>query len=114
MVKNQTQTYKTKSSYQHVCLTPWKETLKLHSVQANFVSKMQRLSLQSNINAPNFSSYGWDSEGTMEWVHNIFPNNMEDIFFDPLFDGDDFEPGSECEERDNDCWTYTILKADFL
>ena len=95
-------------------LPPWKETLKLHSVRANFIAKMQRSSLQSNINAPNFSSYGWDSEGTMEWVHNIFPNNMEDIFFDPLFDGDDFEPGSECEERDNDCWTYTILKADFL
>ena len=39
---------------------------------------------------------------------------MEDIFFDPLFDGDDFEPVSECEESDNDCWTYTILKADFV
>ena len=75
---------------------------------------MSRSSLQSNINAPNFSSYGWDSEGTIEWVHNLFPNDMEDISLDPLFYGDDFEPGSECEESNNDCWTYTILKADFV
>ena len=95
-------------------LAPCKETLKLHSVRANFVAKMKRSSLQSNINARNFSSYGWDAEGTIEWVHNLFPNDMEDIFFDPFFDGDDFKPGSECEESDNDGWTYTILKADFV
>ena len=51
-------------------LPPCEETLKLRSVRANYVAKMWRSSLQSNINAPNFSSYGWDSEGTIEWVHN--------------------------------------------
>ena len=65
-------------------LPPWQKTLKLHSVRANVVAKMQRSSLQSNINAPNFSSYGWDSEGTIEWVHNIFPNDME-IYFSILY-----------------------------
>ena len=61
---------------------------------------MYRFSLQSNINALNFSGYGWDSEGTIEWVHNPFP---KDIFFDPLFDEEDFESGSTCEESDNHC-----------
>ena len=83
-------------------LSPCKETLKLHSVWANFVAKMWRSSLQSNINAPNFSGYGWDSEGTIESVHNPFPNDM-DIFFDPLFDEDNYESGKECEESDDDC-----------
>ena len=54
-----------------------------------------------------------DSEGTIEWVHNPFPNDMEDIFFDPLFDEDEFKFGSECKESNNDCLTNTILKAVF-
>ena len=84
-------------------LPPCKETLKLHIVQVNYVAKMWRLSLQTNINAPNFSGYGWDSKGLIEWVHKSFPNNMEDIFFDTLFGEDNFESGSECEESDDDC-----------
>ena len=39
-------------------LPPCKETLKLYSVRANYAAKMWRSSLQSNINAPNFSGYG--------------------------------------------------------
>ena len=84
-------------------LPPCKETLKLHSVRANYVAKMWRLSLQSNINAPSFSVYGWDSVGTIEWVHNSFLDDMEDIIFDLLLNEDDFESGSECEESDDDC-----------
>ena len=84
-------------------LPPCKETLNLHSVRANYVAKIWRLSLQSNINAPSFSGYGWDSEGTTEWVNNSFLDDMEDIFFNLLFDEDDFESGSECEESDDDC-----------
>ena len=41
-----------------------KETLKLHSAQTNYVAKMWRSSLQSNTDAPNFSGYGWGSEGS--------------------------------------------------
>ena len=84
-------------------LPPCKEILKLHSAPANYVGKIWRLSLQSNIDAPNFSGYGWDSERTIEWVHNPFPNGMDDIFFNPLFDEDDYESGSECKESDDDC-----------
>ena len=32
---------------------------------------------------------------------------MDDIFFDPLLDEDDYESGSECVENDDDCYTYT-------
>ena len=46
-------------------LPPCKETIKLHSALQNYVSKMWRWSLQCNIEAPNFSCYGWDSEGTI-------------------------------------------------
>ena len=84
-------------------LPPCKETLKLHSVQANYVPKIWRSPLQNNINAPSFSGYGWDSEGMIEWVHSPFPNDMDDIFFDPLFDEDDCKFDSECEESDDSC-----------
>ena len=74
-------------------LPPCKETLKLHSARENYVAKMWRLSLQSNTDAPNFNGYGWDSEGTIEWVHNPFPNDVDDIFFELLLDEDDYESG---------------------
>lgn len=57
--------------------------------------------MQSNIDAPNFSGYGWDSHGTIEWVQNPFPNDMDNIFLNPLFGEDDYESGSECEENDD-------------
>ena len=39
-------------------LPPCKETLKLHSARENYVAKMCRSSLESNIDASNFSGYG--------------------------------------------------------
>ena len=62
-------------------LTLCKETLKLHSAQANYVAKIWKMSLQSNTDAPYFSVYCCDSEGTIEWVNSPFPNNMDDIFW---------------------------------
>ena len=47
-------------------LPPCKKTLKLQNVRANYVANIWRSSLQSKIDAPNFSGYGWDSEGTIE------------------------------------------------
>ena len=41
-------------------------------------------SLQSNIHAPNFRGYGWDSKGTIEWVHNPFPT-IRMIYFSILY-----------------------------
>ena len=51
-------------------LTLCKETLKLHSAQANYVAKIWKMSLQSNTDAPYF-----------RWVNSPFPNNMDDIFW---------------------------------
>ena len=39
-------------------LPPCKETLKLHNARENYVAKMCRSSLESNIDASNFSGYG--------------------------------------------------------
>ena len=52
--------------------------------------------------------------GTQRVQQNGFITYSQTISLDPLFYGDDFEPGSEYEESNNDCWTYTILKADFV
>ena len=67
-------------------LPPYKESLKLHSAQANYVAKMWRLFLQGNIQDPKFRGYGW------EWIHNPF---MDNIFLDPLLVKDDYESGSK-------------------
>ena len=39
-------------------LPPCKETLKLHNARENYVAKMWRSSLESNVDASNFSGYG--------------------------------------------------------
>ena len=39
----------------------------------------------------------------IEWVQNSFPNDMYNIFFNPLFGEDDYESGSEYKESDDDC-----------
>ena len=69
--------------------------------QLRYVAKIWTSSFQSNVDASNFSGYGWDLEGNTEWVHNPFPNDRDHIIFDRLFDEDDYESGSECEESDD-------------
>ena len=47
--------------------------------------------------------YGWDSEGIIKWIQNPFQHDMDDKFFNALFDEDDHESGGECEESNDDC-----------
>ena len=85
-------------------LSPCKETLKLHSAPENYVAKNVEIVFAKQYGcAPNFSGCSWDSKSTIEWVHNPFPSNMDDIFFDTLFDEDNCESGSKCEDSDDDC-----------
>lgn len=49
-------------------------------VRANYITKLWRSSLQNKILVPSFTVYGWDPEGSTQWVHNHFPDNMADIF----------------------------------
>ena len=75
-------------------LSPCKETLKLHSARENYVAKNVEIVFAKQYGcAPSFSGRSLDSEGTIEWVHNPFPSNMNAIFFDTLFDEDDCESG---------------------
>ena len=69
--------------------------------------KNVEMSLQRNCDAPSFSDCGQDSEGTIKWVHNPFPNDMDDILFDSLFDEDDYKFGHKQDESNDDCQKHT-------
>lgn len=71
-------------------------------VRANYITKLWRSSLQNKILVPSFTVYGWDPEGPTQRVHNHFPDNMADIFFDLLFDEDGCESGIENDESHDD------------
>ena len=58
---------------------------------------MWRLSWQSNTDLFNYSGCGWDFGVTIVWIHNPFPNKVY-VFFDPVFDEDDYEFGNELWE----------------
>ena len=71
-------------------------------VRANYITKLWRSSLQNKILVPSFTVYGWDPEGSTQWVHNHFPDNMADICFDLLLDEDGCESGIKNDKSHDD------------
>ena len=83
-------------------LPPCKETLKLRNVQANYVAKYGYRLCKATLMLP----ISVVMVGIQRVRQNGFITHSQTIwkiFFDPLFDEDDFKSGSECDESDDDC-----------
>ena len=85
-------------------LLPCQQVLNIHIERANYVARIWKLSLQRMINVPSFIGRGWNNFGEVDWITQEFPDEMEEIFFDPACNDDEnmFEDENSSEEEDSD------------
>ena len=67
-------------------IPPCISVFKLHADRANYVAKIWRSSTTSWMEMPIINNHGWKGNGDIHWVNDIFPDNMEEILWDPSFD----------------------------
>ena len=60
-------------------LPPCHSVLKYHMQRAIYVAKLWRSSYIPSIDAPQFTEFGWDSEGKPTWVDGIFPEDVKEL-----------------------------------
>ena len=83
-------------------LPPCRQALKLHAGRSNYIARIWRLSLVNNTDAPSFMSHGRNDQGGIQLIGHAFPDDMSNIFFDPLFDENENESRSENESGSDD------------
>ena len=80
-------------------LPPCKSVLKLHILRANAVAKIWKCTDAPIINVPDLKDHGWNSDGEIQWLDDAFPDDINEMLFDPAFI-DEMEFGSEDESND--------------
>ena len=60
--------------------------LHLHAQRANYVAKIWKSSNLAWHDMPDIKDNGWLENGEIDWVENVFPDDIEDILVDPEFD----------------------------
>ena len=69
------------------------------SERTNFVAKVWR-SLKNKIYEKSFANYGWDEYGDIRRIDQAFPHDLSGIFLDNLYDGKQYDFGSDNEESE--------------
>ena len=83
-------------------LPPCKSVLMLHIKRANYVAKLWRSSLTSWLNPEEIADNGWFHDGSINWVDEVFPDDVEEILCDPTFKNDEFDEDDELSEDDDE------------
>ena len=95
---------RTKNKMQDLSLLPpWHKSLVLHLKRANYIARIWKLCFQAIIDFQDISSHSWNSNGTIHWTTEEFPDDIIKI----LTNEDDSEtvaieePDDSDEEDDN-------------
>ena len=67
-------------------LPPCQSVLMLHAKRANFVAQIWRCSDQAQLQTPDIELHGWNSNCSIKWLEKEFPDDIEDLLVDPIFD----------------------------
>ena len=79
-------------------LPPCRSVLMLHIKRANYVAKLSKSALISWINPRDILDNGWNQDGSIYWVNEIFPQEVEEILVDPSFVAEDYDDLGEQDE----------------
>ena len=69
-------------------LPPCKSVLYLHLSRAIYIANLWKQSLTAMVGLPEISEFGWNPDGSIVWVEECFPAEVEDIM-DDLFSNTD-------------------------
>ena len=85
-----------------ILLPPCKSVLLLHTKRTNFVAKIWRCSNNAQLQIPDIGMHGWDANYKIKWLEKEFPDNIQDLLFDPDFDETEIDILGRDEETDNE------------
>ena len=83
-------------------LPPCKSVLKLHTLRANYVAKVWKCSLENMVDYPDITLHGWNEDGSVKWVDEVFPNDVEEILLHEEYDDDGENPEEDTYEPSDD------------
>ena len=84
-------------------LPPCKSSLLLHMERANYVASIWKRSKQAQIEYPELSSHGWNSDGSIHWTDETFPDDVAELYLEDDDNSDDeniYE--SDCDSIDDE------------
>ena len=61
-------------------LPPCSSTLRKHTTHSHYVTKMWRRAGAPLQSLDHFKNYGWLPDGTIDWVDEVLPKNIEALF----------------------------------
>ena len=77
---------------------PCESVLKLHAMRANTIAYVWRNAANPLIEFPPIEENGWIADGSIQWVNDRFPDDVEDL----LVQSDDDDCGDDSERESDD------------
>jgi len=82
-------------------LPPCKAVLKLHVLRSLYIAALWKRSIVNKPVLPDMNEFGWNQDGTIMWVEEIYPLSIIDIFFNNDYD-DSMVEEAEGESEDDE------------
>ena len=83
-------------------LPPCESVLRLHCERANYLACIWKHAIRSQPMFPDAVHYGWNSDKSIMWVNDIFPDEVESILVDSRYDPEDVNDA--IGESDDEEW----------
>ena len=81
-------------------LPPCLRSLLLHLKRSNYIARIWKSCFQAVIDFQGISNHGWNSDGTIKWTTEEFPDDVEDE--DEIAPIDEPDDSDEDSDEDND------------
>ena len=80
-------------------LPPCEAVLRLHTKRVNAVAYLWRRAADPLVEFPPLEENGWMSDGQIFWTEDAFPDDIEDLLTDEIYD---YEFGSDVKSNSDD------------
>ena len=90
---------------------PSKSALHLHFERANYVARIWKLAGTAMVSPPSPAGCGWDVDGDVEWIEDMFPDDITTLFLGLEMDSES-DNDSDSEDSDSDDEHYREEESD--
>ena len=66
-------------------VSPCFSSLYLPLQRANYVARIWKLTLCASLSLPNITDHGWDEDGRIKWIQQLFPDDITELL---MFEND--------------------------
>lgn len=87
-------------------LPPCQSALELHFERANYVARVWKLAGTAMVNPPHPAGRGWDVDGDIEWIVQMFPDDITTLFLSLESESENEDDQYGEEESDEESSDY--------